>query len=227
EAAGISKYRERRKETETRIRNTRENLERLSDVRLEIDKQLDHLKRQANAAERYKVLKQEQRQLRAQLHALHCKTLAAELMAQQQQINEQVTQQEGKIADQRRIEKEIEQNRSQQVVLTEELNAVQAHYYQLGADITRQEQQIHHIQERQKQLEDDLAQVEQVWAEAEQHLEDDKAQVGLLSSELSGIEPQGAALIAAAATSHTQFQQAEQQASQWQAEWERFQSEVA
>ncbi|REN02516.1 hypothetical protein DSI35_18585, partial [Mycobacterium tuberculosis] len=53
EAAGISKYKERRKETETRIRHTRENLDRLNDLREEIGKQLEHLKRQARQAEQY------------------------------------------------------------------------------------------------------------------------------------------------------------------------------
>ena len=50
EAAGISRYKERRKETEGRIAHTRENLERLNDVRDEVDKQLKHLQRQAATA---------------------------------------------------------------------------------------------------------------------------------------------------------------------------------
>ncbi|MGH8415574.1 MAG: chromosome segregation SMC family protein, partial [Gammaproteobacteria bacterium] len=54
EAAGISRYKERRRETETRIRNTRENIERLNDLLEEVTKQLQHLHRQARAAERYK-----------------------------------------------------------------------------------------------------------------------------------------------------------------------------
>jgi chromosome segregation protein len=61
EAAGISKYKERRRETETRIKHTRENLERLSDLREEIEKQLSRLQRQSRSAERYKELKQEER----------------------------------------------------------------------------------------------------------------------------------------------------------------------
>ncbi len=56
EAAGISKYKERRKETESRIKSTRENLDRLNDLREEIDKQLEHLKKQARAAEQYQQL---------------------------------------------------------------------------------------------------------------------------------------------------------------------------
>ncbi|MEJ2760812.1 MAG: AAA family ATPase [Gammaproteobacteria bacterium] len=64
EAAGISKYRERRRETENRIRHTKENLDRLNDIREELGKQLSHLQRQARAAERYQVLKQVGRRMR-------------------------------------------------------------------------------------------------------------------------------------------------------------------
>ena len=67
EAAGISKYKERRRETENRIRHTRENLERLVDLREEIGKQIDRLQRQARAAERYRKLKAEQRRASAEL----------------------------------------------------------------------------------------------------------------------------------------------------------------
>src|SRR5687768_1913669 len=81
EAAGISKYKERRKETETRIKHTRENLERLNDVREEVDKQLDHLKRQARQAEQYQQLKADQREKDAQLKALDYRRLDAELGA--------------------------------------------------------------------------------------------------------------------------------------------------
>ncbi|RLA03077.1 MAG: chromosome segregation protein SMC, partial [Gammaproteobacteria bacterium] len=67
EAAGISKYKERRRETENRIKHTRENLDRLNDLLEEIDKQLDKLKRQSRAAARYKELTEEERQVKGEL----------------------------------------------------------------------------------------------------------------------------------------------------------------
>src|SRR5210317_2497253 len=70
EAAGISKYKERRRETENRIKHTRENLERLDDLREEVEKQLEKLKRQSRAAETFKTLKAEARQLEAELLTL-------------------------------------------------------------------------------------------------------------------------------------------------------------
>ena len=70
EAAGISRYKERRKETESRIHETRENLERLQDVRDEIEKQIRHLQRQAATARRYQAFKETERRLTAELLAL-------------------------------------------------------------------------------------------------------------------------------------------------------------
>ena len=70
EAAGISKYKERRRETENRIKHTRENLERINDIREELGRQLDRLQRQAQAAERYRELKTQESLLSAQFFAL-------------------------------------------------------------------------------------------------------------------------------------------------------------
>ena len=75
EAAGISRYKERRKETEARIAHTRENLERLKDLRDEVDKQIRHLQRQAATARRYQALKKHERQLTAELLALRLREI--------------------------------------------------------------------------------------------------------------------------------------------------------
>jgi len=70
EAAGISKYKERRRETENRIRHTRDNLDRLNDLREEVEKQLERLQRQSRTAEKYKTLKVDEKQFRAELLGL-------------------------------------------------------------------------------------------------------------------------------------------------------------
>ena len=75
EAAGISRYKERRKETESRVADTRENLERLQDVRDEVDKQIRHLQRQAATARRYQAFKEQERRLTAELLALQLRDL--------------------------------------------------------------------------------------------------------------------------------------------------------
>src|SRR2546430_14980801 len=75
EAAGVSRYKERRKETEARVAETRENLERLQDVRDEVEKQIRHLQRQAAGARRYQALKEQERRLTAELLALRLRDL--------------------------------------------------------------------------------------------------------------------------------------------------------
>src|SRR5690625_7451158 len=79
EAAGISKYKERRRDTENRMRRTMENLERLTDIRDELERQLSRLQRQAQAAEKYTTYKQEERLLKAQLQGLKYRQLAEQI----------------------------------------------------------------------------------------------------------------------------------------------------
>jgi len=104
EAAGISKYKERRRETETRIRHTRDNLDRLDDLREEVDKQLDKLKRQANTAERYQTLKADERQKRGELLGLRRREYEAERAQHAARLSEQETELEGIVAELRSAE---------------------------------------------------------------------------------------------------------------------------
>src|SRR5690606_5265094 len=89
EAAGISRYKERRKDTESRMRRTQENLERLTDIRDELGRQLQRLERQAQAAEKYSEFKREERLLRAQLQALRWRELDAQVAGRQGLISRQ------------------------------------------------------------------------------------------------------------------------------------------
>ena len=144
EAAGISKYKERRRETETRIRHTRENLDRLNDLREEVDKQLEHLRRQARQAEQYQGLKEEQRTRQAQLAALEWQRIETELVGLREAIVADEVKLEAQVADQRHAEQQIEACRAQQGEAQQKLSAVQEQSYRVGADIARLEQQIQH-----------------------------------------------------------------------------------
>jgi chromosome segregation protein len=112
EAAGISKYKERRRETENRIRHTRDNLERLTDLREELGRQIDKLQRQARAAERYKELKLEERRLTAELHTLRYVNLDRVLEERQRQIRELEVALEKAASELQHIDTEIERRRS-------------------------------------------------------------------------------------------------------------------
>ncbi len=111
EAAGISRYKERRKETEARIADTRENLERLQDVRDEVDKQIRHLQRQAATARRYQVLKETERRLTAELLALRLREIDSGAEVQDSAVRECELTMERALADQRSAEAAIETQR--------------------------------------------------------------------------------------------------------------------
>src|ERR1700742_3902704 len=114
EAAGISRYKERRRETESRISHTRENLDRLNDLREEVEKQIRHLQRQAATARRYQTLKEEERKLSAEVLALRLTALDAEASVRDAASVSCETTMQGEIADLREVEAEIERVRSDQ-----------------------------------------------------------------------------------------------------------------
>src|SRR5690606_25486581 len=125
EAAGISKYKERRRETENRMRRTQENLERLTDLRDELGRQLQHLERQAQAAERYTELKKEERVLKAQLQALQWKQLDDQVQERERAIKELEVKLEAVIAEQRALDAAIEKHRDGHSELNDRFNEVQ------------------------------------------------------------------------------------------------------
>ena len=86
EAAGISKYKERRRDTENRIRHTRENLARLFDIRSELTTQIDKLHQQAEAAKRFKTLKTQERKLKAELAVLRWQKFDQQYKSNQSRI---------------------------------------------------------------------------------------------------------------------------------------------
>ncbi len=112
EAAGISRYKERRKETESRIADTRENLERLQDVRDEIDKQIRHLQRQAATARRYQSLKEQERRVTAELLALRLRELDSGTEVHDSAVREKDLVMQAALADLRSAEAAIEKQRS-------------------------------------------------------------------------------------------------------------------
>ncbi|MDA1107717.1 MAG: chromosome segregation protein SMC [Proteobacteria bacterium] len=220
EAAGVSKYKERRRETENRMGHTRENLARISDVREELGKQLERLQRQASAAERYQRLKQEERRLKAELMALRRRALQREVSTRERETAEQETALEARMADQRRVEASIEKRRSGQTDANDAFNAAQKEFYSVGSEIARLEQALQHARERRTQLEQDQAQVARSLAEAQAHLDADRERAAQTESELAALEPERARAEQAQRASQAALTEAEQAMQAVQAEWE-------
>lgn len=227
EAAGISKYKERRKETETRIRHTRDNLDRLNDLREELEKQINHLQRQAKAAERYKVLKEEERLVSAQLQSLRWKSLNEHAQQVESAIRDKETALEAARAQQRAIESDIEKQRELLAEANETFNKIQSRYYSVGSDIARIEQSIQHTRERRQQQQNDLAQLEKDLSEAQAHLSTDQERIAQLTQELETIGPSLEQTQVAEREAGEALQQAEQAMQAWQQEWESFTQQAA
>ena len=167
EAAGISKYKERRRETENRIRRTHENLERLTDLREELERQLDHLQRQAQAAEKYKEYKAEERQLKAQLPPCAGVRWTSRRGQRESDHRRSGSGLRGAGGRQRNADASIERLRDGHHELSERFNQVQGRFYSVGGDIARVEQSIQHGQQRLRQLQDDLREAERQRQETE------------------------------------------------------------
>ena len=227
EAAGISKYKERRRETENRIRHTRENLERLTDLREELGKQLERLQRQAKAAERYQEYKKEQRQIKAELYALRWQGLQTQRAAIEQTIKQQALDLEAKMAELRRLDNAVEQFRDVSQTHQDNLNKVQQRYYQLGADISRIEERIAAAKERRQQLQDDLALAGQRKTLAETHLAEDEARIATKQAELAQLQPTLDNSTTELTALKERLQTAEDAMGAWQTEWECFNQEAA
>ncbi|TXR53724.1 chromosome segregation protein SMC [Reinekea thalattae] len=222
EAAGISRYKERRRETENRMRRTHENLERLTDIREELDRQLQHLHRQAQSAEKYKKLKQEERTTKAQLSALRWQRLNNEVSEHELAISELETKYESFVTQQRHIDTEMEVVREQHHEASEAFNQVQERFYQLGNEIARFEQTIAHRQEQSAQLLQDIQDAERVLHEASIESQSDNELVEEKRETLEFLEPEIEAAAEKSEQLTEQLTELEEKQAQWQTRWDAF-----
>ncbi len=227
EAAGVSRYKERRKETEARIKATRENLDRVKDVREEVEKQLEHLNRQARAAERWQKLKDERGLRDGELRALEYRDVSTTLAGQRQALGAAETALEGKLAAQRHVEAEIEQQREAQGQRNEAMNAAQAEVYKVGAELARIEQQITHHREMLERLQQDREQSDHAWAELATQLDADTARHAELAEAIAAAEPAAVTLQDADAAARQELTAAEAAYTGWQQRWEAHSGQAA
>ncbi len=220
EAAGISRYKERRKETESRIKATRENLDRVTDVRDEVDKQLEHLKRQARAAERWQEFQAQHKRKEAELKAVTLREARAQLDSQSGALRQAELAIEQQLAEQRQREAQIETGREAHTAAGEHLNSVQGEVYKVGAEIARVEQQIEHSRVLAEQLERARLETERAHQELAEHIATDSNQVESLRLTLSDSAPQREALHEAVENAAEILRIAEASLAEWQEQWD-------
>jgi chromosome segregation protein len=189
EAAGISRYKERRRETESRVAETRENLERLQDVRDEVEKQIRHLQRQAATARRYQALKEQERKLTAEVLALRLRELDSGTEVHDSAVRECDLAMQAALADQRAAEAAIEKQRAFHGEQSEAVAGVQGRYYEVGAEISRTEQTIEHTRQLRERQKTDLAQSRGTLNDLALHIERDERQLADLRAEIEQLAP--------------------------------------
>ncbi|MEQ1513369.1 MAG: chromosome segregation protein SMC [Lysobacteraceae bacterium] len=220
EAAGISKYKERRKETETRIRHTRENLDRLGDLREEVGKQLQHLARQAKQAEQYQSIQAERRVKDAEWKALEFRLLDTQLQALREGLSQEETRLQQIIAEQREAEREIELGRERREAAAEALNKAQAEGYEVGGTLARIEQQIAHQRDLGQRLQRARDEAQQALSEIGLHIETDQSRLDALRMQIADAEPQLDTLKDADADRQQALHDAETRLADWQQRWD-------
>ena len=189
EAAGISKYKERRKETETRIRQTRENLDRLNDVRDEIQKQLERLKRQAAQAEQYQALQQERRLKEAQWCALQHRDLAVTMTGLRQQLVHHQAALDTQLARHHSAEQALAALRDARTDKAQILENAQAEVYNVAARLARIEQSIQHQRELSSRLHHARDQTQQQHSALARDLQTDRDRLAQLRQAVMDDQP--------------------------------------
>jgi len=152
EAAGVSKYKERRKETASRLEDTRENLVRVEDILRELDQQLTRLEKQATVAERHAELSTEMKSQQQLLWFVRQTESGKEQERHANGIRETQVNLEEQTAKLRHAETELETMRTQQYALQDKVSEAQGDLYQTNSDVSQVESQIHYVQEARQRL---------------------------------------------------------------------------
>ena len=210
EAAGISKYKERRRETENRIRHTQDNLERLNDVRDELGKQLEKLQRQAAAATRYKTLRAQARELKGQLAALrflknseHIEALQKQQQALQLEVDDLVARLQGDEAG-------LESYKTKQLETKQTIDDLQQQLFTTSNAITRLEQNALHAKQRKGQVEQELARISEQHELLNHSINEAQEALAVSNEALENIEPEFALKEAELEHAKERFEDAEQ-----------------
>ena len=153
EAAGVSRYKERRKETEHRLEDTRSNLARVTDIRMELGAQIEKLEAQAKVATRYQEIQAELQLKQQLLWFLRRRDAAAERERHAQEIAGQANALEAGTATLREVESRLETARAAHYAAGDSMNAAQAALYAANAEVARLESELRHVEETRQRLE--------------------------------------------------------------------------
>ena len=188
EAAGVSKYKQKRKETESRIKNTKENLNRLNDIREEIEKQLRRLKTQSNAAKRYKKYKSREKEIHAEVLFTKINGLLSKLKDNQEEVKQHQSAFDQNLTELRKTEADIEEQRMVDAEATQNFNNAQKDHFELQSKIARLEQSIEYEKELESQKSFNVQEIQKELERINKEHKEDSVQINQISSALSKLE---------------------------------------
>jgi len=209
EAAGVSKYKERRRETENRLSDTRENLTRVEDILRELNANLEKLEKQAEVAQRYQQLQQQVTRRQHQLWFLKRAEAETDQLALKAQADQAAVDLEARMADLRHIEADLKRVRQSHYEAGDQVNQAQGALYEASAEVGRLEAEIRFVVEGRQRAEARLQQIQAQtaqWGEQAQQAQQDLEQ---LAEHAVAAEEQSVVLAA----------QLEEQNAQWP-QWE-------
>ncbi|MCE2658252.1 MAG: chromosome segregation protein SMC [Rubrivivax sp.] len=203
EAAGVSKYKERRRETENRLKDTRENMTRVEDILRELGSNLEKLEKQAEVAQRYRGL-QEQGTLKLhQLWFLKHRDAATEQERVQRAVAEAVNGLEARLAELRHVEAEIETVRQAHYAAADRLQLSQGSLAEASLEVSRLEERIRYVVEGRQRVQQRLSELQAQNTQWAQREEDARAELDSIAEQIAAAEEQSE-LLAAQAEDHSQ-----------------------
>jgi len=226
EASGVSKYKERRRETENRIKHTNENLNRVNDLKLELDKQLHNLEKQAAAARKYQALKKDEKTVEAELVSMSWQRLQAEIQTAEAAIRELTTEVEKYQAELTHFKSELEQSREVQTERSEHLNEVQKQYYSIGTEIVTIEQSLENLKSQLKTLEENKVEEQNTLTQSTEGLAQDKIKLAEAKERLALLLPEKEQLELQIETYTQQFEESEESLESWRETRQTMQQEL-
>lgn len=198
EAAGVSKYKERRRETENRLKDTRENLTRVEDILRELNANLDKLEKQAEVAGQYRALQQSGELKLHQLWFLKHRDAASEEARVKQAVLEATNALEARLAELRHGEAELETIRQAHYAASDELHTAQGVLAEAALEVSRLEERIRYVVEGRQRVEQRLIELKTQSAQWDERREQAQAELEQLAGQIAQAEEQGGVLEAQA-----------------------------
>ncbi len=196
EAAGVSKYKERRRETENRLSDTRENLTRVEDILRELNANLDKLEKQAEVAQRYNQLQADSTLKQQQLWFLKRREAEADQGKVKAEVDQAVNALESRMADLRHVEADLETIRQAHYAAGDEVNQAQGKLYEASAEVGKLEAEIRFVVEGRQRAEQRLVQLKEQTAQWQARSEEAQAELQALAEQAATAEDQSMTLAA-------------------------------